>query len=241
MKKMRKFRAQELIESIHEIRFDNLGGRLFIYLILIDFILILFHIYSAATGYSLKSLFSIDSDRGYAEVFQYIKEFWIALSLVYLAKKHKAPVLFLWSLLFVFFMLTDSLKIHEAAGLMLAENLNLPALLGLRGRDIGELLFAFLLGGWFVVMIAITHNRSQRFIQSFSTALLFLLAALVAFGVVADALHRVFENLVDIRGVGLLLVLLEDGGEMIVMSFIAFVVFRFDPRIPDYIEGENNQ
>ena len=81
-----------------------------------DTIFIILHIIHTYTDYLGNSNFSIQKDRGYAEIFQYIKEFCIALLLLYLAIKRRNLLYLSWSALFGYVLLDDFLKIHERAG-----------------------------------------------------------------------------------------------------------------------------
>jgi hypothetical protein len=50
-------------------------------------------------------------ERGYSEIFQYIKEYWIALLLGALAVRQRSVLYLGWSLLFFYLLLDDSLTI----------------------------------------------------------------------------------------------------------------------------------
>ena len=47
--------------------------------------------------------FWIEQGRGYAEVYQFIKEYWIVLMLLFIAIKRSHVIYFAWSLLFGYF------------------------------------------------------------------------------------------------------------------------------------------
>jgi hypothetical protein len=65
---------------------------------------------------SRNDLFSLSVDGGYAEVFQYLKEYWITLALFTAWWRAREGVYAAWALLFTYLLLDDALTIHETAG-----------------------------------------------------------------------------------------------------------------------------
>lgn len=173
------------------------------------------------------SVFSLSTDRGYSELFQYIKEYWIALLLGLLALRNRSTLYLSWSLLFAFLLLNDAAGLHEKAGVLLSKKLAFEGWFQIRAIDFGELLAAAIIGVLFLGAIAITHRQSDRSTRKFSKQLTMLLFALAFFGVPIDMLHVAMKT----PALDPLLIALEDGGELIVMSLItSFVLSRSLPQ-----------
>ncbi|MBD2089346.1 hypothetical protein H6F67_05705 [Microcoleus sp. FACHB-1515] len=166
------------------------------------------------------SVFSLETDRGYAELFQYIKQYWIVLLLGLFALRNRSLLYLSWSLLFAFLLLDDAAELHEKLGFSIGQKFAFGSLFGLRPTDFGELCVAATAGVCFFAAIATTHRRSDRAARKVSKTLAMLLLALVFFGIGIDMLHVVLM----FTSLNSLLIVLEDGGELIVMSIITSFV-----------------
>src|SRR6056297_2813733 len=91
-------------------------------------------------GYADDARFSLGFERGYSEVYQYIKFFWIAAILSWFGLKKREALYYVVALLFFYFLFDDSLQIHERMGGFVVELLNIQEAFGLRGQDYGELI-----------------------------------------------------------------------------------------------------
>ncbi len=166
-------------------------------------------------------LLNMTVDRGYAEVFQYIKEYWIVGILLLIAFKNRSLLFLIWSGLFTYVLLDDALVIHETWGLAMSKALSFPAVLGLNPHDLGEIAISAIFGFSFLGLIAINYRLANYFERRTSKYLIYMLFSLGLVGIVADSLH-VMNNFSLLNPI---LTVIEDGGEMIVMSFIlAFVL-----------------
>ena len=83
--------------------------------------------------------FSLESGNGLAAIYQYIKEVWLAGCLALAFLQTRATVFVGWTLLFAFLLLDDALELHERFGAIVAVAWNLPAIFGLRPADLGEI------------------------------------------------------------------------------------------------------
>jgi len=159
----------------------------------------------------------ITEDRGYAEVFQYIKEFWIAGLLLTLALRTYSLLYFAWSLLFSYVLLDDALRIHET----LSKVIRFPSLLGLNRRASGEIIIFGVIGLCFLILVAVTYRLGSPLARSASRFLAVMVLALGFTGVFIDGLHIV----VQVELLDPIFTILEDGGEMIIMSLtLSFVL-----------------
>ncbi|MET0070218.1 MAG: hypothetical protein ABW096_09250 [Candidatus Thiodiazotropha sp.] len=171
--------------------------------------------------YFLKSntLFSINRDLGYAEVYQYIKEFWILVMLFVLAIKSRRIIYFTWSVLFLYLLLDDSLQLHENIGSFLANFYDLQPVFRLRAQDLGELVVFASVGFLLLGFIAGAYLYSDDTGKEISRHLFLLFVFLAFFGGLVDMLH------IAVSFGKPVFALIEDGGEMIIMSIIVWYVF----------------
>lgn len=191
-------------------------------LLLADVAFVMLHILHTWTGLAPNPMLSIERDRGHAEIFQYLKEYWIASLLVLLAVRRQKLLYLSWAPLFAYFLLDDSLKIHEKLGAFVSYRYGFDAALGVRSQDLGELVVTGFFGVLLFSLIGAAHYLSGPVERRVSRQLLLLVAALVFFGIGVDLLKQLSGQ----SPVRPLLGMLEDAGEMIVMSVIAWFVFR---------------
>ena len=205
---------------------NNNSTRLLYLFLATDFVFIILHILYLRTDILSNPYFSIEQDRGYPELFQYIKEYWIALLLSLLAWRKHSFLYFCWSLLFFYLLLDDAASIHEKLGRIISDGLAFSPALNLRAIDFGELIVSTLVGLFFLICIASAYRFSDRSSKKDTRYLIVFLFALALFGIVVDMLHIAIGSSYWEPS----LALVEDAGEMIVMSFIAgFVFFRSEP------------
>jgi hypothetical protein len=196
-----------------------------------DFAFIVFHFLYEYSALSKNALFNISRDGGYAEAFQYMKEYWSIGLLIFLAIQTRSRLYLSWSSLFCYLLIDDSLNIHEKLGSFIAEKLAFSALFRLRAVDFGELLVSGVSGLFFLTLIAIAYYLGDSFFRRASKKLIMMLLVLAFFGVVVDMLHVVFK----FSRFEPLFSVLEDGGEMVVMSVMLCFIFSLSGRIQEGI------
>lgn len=167
-------------------------------------------------------MFSLTKDRGYGEFFQYTKELWIAVLFFLLGLKQRKSLYFIFSLLFLYFLIDDSFEFHERFGAFLAGFFSIQPLLGLRPVDLGELAVSAFFGVLFIPMLGIFYYWSDRSTRTVSIYVILMVVVLGLFGVVLDLV----EVTVARPTFSYSLRIIEEGGEMVVMSFITWFVFR---------------
>jgi len=140
------------------------------------------------------------------------------------SSKKRSFLFFGWSLMFFYLLFDDALMLHESGGTILVRYFNLQPILGLRAQDIGEFGIAVIVGVAFLAIIGISHYFSEQRLREISKRIAILLVALVFFGVFIDMIHPISRN-TEIYN---LLGLIEEGGEMVVMSLITWYVFKID-------------
>ena len=192
-------------------------------LISIDLLFIAVHVLHVWSPWMNASHFSLESDRGMAELYQYVKLIWLSSCMMLAFLQTRLPVYLGWMLLFGFLLLDDAIQMHERAGWWFADQFGFTAALGLRAKDFGEIAFAACIGLTAVALAILTFWRGAAQSKHVSADILCLLCVLAFFGVFFDALHTVayFES----PSLAPVLTLIEDGGEMIVVSVITAYAF----------------
>ncbi len=196
---------------------------LLVLLVVVDFIFIAIHALHAWTPWFSGWHFSLESGNGLAAIYQYIKWVWLSGCLALAFLQTRSQVFVGWTLLFAFLLLDDALELHEALGVVIAASWHLPALFGMRPDDLGELIVAAGIGCVALAMVGITFRRGGSDARQLSADLMCLLAALALFGVFFDMLHSI--TYYSAPGIAKVFALLEDGGEMLVVSVITAYVF----------------
>lgn len=201
--------------------FSNQSMRLFYLFLLTDVAFMLLHLIYSYTGLTKNYAFSLETDRGFSEIFQYIKEYWIAMLLLILAFRTGLLLYGSWSLLFFYLLLDDAGEIHERLGTIITNQLAIPGMFNLRGQDFGELVVIGVVVLFFLALITITYRFSDYTSRRVSKDLIIMMFALAFCGVILDLVHMITSS----PELDPVLILLEDGGELVIMSFIACYVF----------------
>jgi hypothetical protein len=193
-------------------------------LVLIDLLFIGMHAMHVWSPWMKAGAYSIEREGGMGELFQYIKQIWLCASLGILWLLTRGRSFVVWALFFFFLLLDDAFEIHERLGLYLGAELGLPALFGLRPDDLGELMVAGSIGFALMAFVIYVMRAGSDVARRLSADLLSLVIVLALFGVFFDTLHTIaYYRAPSIAPV---LALIEDGGEMIVVSTLT--VYAFD-------------
>ena len=190
----------------------------------------LLHIYSryfSDIGIS-SYMFSLTHDGGVGEIYQYLKMYWIVLLLVGVSVRSGKLAYLSWTFLFLFLLLDDSLQIHEQLGAIVSSRMGYTAALHLRAQDLGELTVVCLAGLFLGSLLSLTCWRGDPQFRRISRDLALLVGLVVLFVVGIDMLHGIS----DIDAVIAARALLEDGGEIVAMSFVCWYVYRV------FLQGE---
>ncbi|MGH7412622.1 MAG: hypothetical protein ACREKJ_00275 [Candidatus Rokuibacteriota bacterium] len=201
---------------------DRASDKLLLLCISTDFAFIVLHALHTYSGYFNDPQFSITRERGFGETFQYLKEGWIALMLLVLAVRASDVLYAGWSLLFGYLLIDDVFQLHERLGKTVSDRSGFLPMFQLRAQDFGELAVTAFFASILFVVIGVAHHRSDHEARAFSRSMLVLLVALAVFGVVFDMVQVMFKNPTWDFAVGII----DDGGEMVVMSVIVRFVFQ---------------
>lgn len=188
-----------------------------------DLLFIGLHLVHLQSSLLPSSRWSIARDHGFAEMFQYLKFAAICLALGYLFVRTRIRALLGWVAVFAFLLLDDAGRIHERCGLMFAAWAHLPDHGALRGRDIGELIYALFAGLLVVPTAAFGCLRDVQSARAISADLTVLLLAFAACAVGADLVHQMLSATFMDMAAGLF----EDGGEMLVLSLTCAYVIQW--------------
>lgn len=189
---------------------------LLLLLVAADLAFIVLHVLYVETSLLRGRPFSLEADNGLPEAFQYVKQFWVALCMVLMFRRVRAVVYIGWALLFTFLLLDDAFQFHEQFGKWLSKQYELPVAFGLRPDDIGEVLFAAVLGVISTVLIGFGFWRGDADARIISRDMAMLVVLLAGLGVGVDILHVI--TYFEAPLLAQFLLIFEDGGEMLVVS-----------------------
>jgi hypothetical protein len=167
-------------------------------------------------------LLSLETDQSYGEFYQYIKWLWIIIILVFVSSKKNSKQYLAWVVVFAYFLLDDALQVHERVGEIIARKLDFMPRLGLQQQDLGELAVSLMVGTLLIIPLSWLYTTGTRVFRKVSQDILLLILVLIFFGVAVDMLHSAMDFG---TAIGLLIGLIEDGGEMITVSFILWYVY----------------
>lgn len=198
------------------------ASRLLKILLAIDIVFMVIHVCVRMFTDSWNSVFLIDTDNGVAENFEYIEYVMVVCFAGYLAFSKKLYGFLGWLFLFFFLFLEDCFEFHEHAGLYFAKALNFKSAFGLRPRDFGELTYEGFLGIFVFSAIGWMYYKGNEFFRKTSIDILLLFLLFLFFGVGVDMLA---ETVHEVHIVSIVFTLLEDGGEMIMLSVLVWYFY----------------
>lgn len=174
------------------------------------------------SSFNFDSYFSLTRDRGYAEVFQYIKEFWLIILFGFISISRGLKTYLGWFFLSIFLLLDDALEIHERMGAAIAQKFGFISLFNLRPVDYGELAVFGAVGITFFCWLRFSYMVSNSKERTNLRSLIDILLGLAFFGVLVDLIHVIVESNVFLSSC---LAVIEDGGEHIFMSLLVVCVW----------------
>lgn len=206
-------------------------------LLAIDFVFISLH--------TLKSLdylsgpnFSVTKNFGYGESFMYLNELFIISCFLWLAYKFRRSIFYLWGAVFVYVLLDDSMEVHEKIGYYLGGWIKqhsdiMPEIAKESAEMSSFVLFGIVL---FTPILLLYVKAKNRSLKVFTQDLLILFGGLLFFGIGIDFLNIFFATGTFLNG---FLGLLEDAGEMVMISMIAWYTWTFVSH-GDYVNEKKN-
>lgn len=195
-------------------------NQLLVLLLCTDGLLIVVHLLHWETAFFHGEKYAIWREGGIGEMFQYMKEFWLTIIFLYAGLKRANPMLIMWSLIFFYFLADDALRWHEDMGRVVANLIGLPALFGLAPQIQGQVVYAVGLAVIFFGVVGVLSYLRGREALVFSAGLFVLLGLFAVFAVLLDWVFHLFED----QTIRHYLVVIEEGGEMLVLSLIVWFV-----------------
>lgn len=187
-------------------------------LLAVDLALVVIHCLKLLNICFDRPFFSIEEDRGLAELIQYTQELAIVVLLILSAIRHKIKALYAWVVLFVYVVADDAFSIHENVGEYLSDSGEFaPSFF--RPQDIGELIVSGSTGLILFSIIGLCYARGSSAFRSITHDIILLFSGLVFFGVFVDSIHGAINAFTGELG------LIEDGGELVVISLILAYVW----------------
>ena len=202
--------------------------RLLVLLVLADLAFFAVHFGYSPEGLLDDPRFRLDWDRGYAETYQYLKEFWIVLLLLYLALRDRALLYLGFASFFAYLALDDLWRIHERLGSILGARLPDLSLFGrpFAGYNLGQTLYAVVVGLAVFALVMLAYRRARASVQRTSRTLLLLLVALAYFGVFFDVLNALVLG----GALEAFFIFAEEGGEHLIMTLALGYLFVLSGR-----------
>ena len=158
----------------------------------------------------------IDADQGLPELYSYAKTVGIILLLGRMALTTRQLVYSALAFLFVVVLLDDAAEIHESLGKALVGVLDLKPMLGVRARDVGEVITWAAMGAVTMPIVFVGFVFSKKTHVANGLAMLLPFIALLFFAIGVDQVYHSWRNL--FFGADIVLATLEDGGEMMAIS-----------------------
>jgi hypothetical protein len=181
----KKTPASQCISNINE----HSTSLFLILLLCADIAFIALHSIDALTPFLNNPFYSLGTERGYPEMYQYLKWFWISILFVYVSILRRSFNYIVWALVFTYFLCDDALSIHEIVGNHIARNLILTPPFGLRLQDLGELAVSAAAGVFLLSLVIWAYLHGSQAFKKMSQDMLLLILALAFFGVVVDMAH----------------------------------------------------
>ena len=204
----------------------NLKFRNFIWLLTAtDFLFIILSLISKFTPFNIDGL-SVDFEKGTAEKYQYLKYFWTFLMILFIGFRKKSIIYILVSILPCYLLWDDSNSIHENIGGRLAMlfyngSPNDILINSFRYQDIGEIIYMSLVLFLSLILFFVFFKLSDDYERNLLLKIKNLMIIFIFFSILMDGFHQLFIGFVYD-----LISIIEDGGEMVVISFLCAHFFE---------------
>jgi 4-amino-4-deoxy-L-arabinose transferase-like glycosyltransferase len=208
---------------------DRGATRLLLFLVCGDLAFGVLHVVNNRTDLLNIPRLDIMLDQSYPEMFQYLKYAWCCILLTVASFRYTAWRFMAWAALFLYFLLDDSLRVHERLGRHVAMALDFQPAWGLRLQDYGEMLVSAFAGLGLFLPLGLAYRTGSGQFKKLSRDLALLVLALVFVGVFVDMAQMAFRPYVG-PTINSLLRALEDLGEMFVASVMLWYVFIMSGR-----------
>jgi hypothetical protein len=168
--------------------------------------------------------FSLAEKGGYAEIFEYLKLLGSVAGMGRLAWAKRRLLYGIGTLLFAFLLFANVSALHNEIGRAMADAYTFGALAPALEEGAVQLAFWTVVGAGVALAGGFAYWREDAAIRALARAVALGLAGLGFFGVVLDALPVIVGAEATSPFLKGALTLVEDGGELIMLSWIAAVV-----------------
>ena len=208
-------------------------------LTLISVIILLYIIGSATTDWTvgsyLRDEIGLSTDGSLSENFNQGVAFFAFTMFLLSFIEYRSMNLLSLAVLLAFIWFDDAASYHEKFGGYLANTLELPSIAGLRPQDAGELLAWTIAASMLLPLFIFSHTQKKPGDLGLLTAVFAAFIMLVFFGIVIDFIHiLVPPSMIYLE---FFIGVLEDGGEMFAISFIAIFSLGFGRNSDVYFEN----
>jgi hypothetical protein len=216
---------------VRTVLFPSATGIL-IALLVLDACLIAGHILHEVWGRGPFSLtrFSLTYEGGFASLFGGAKMLAAAGMMWVLARRSLAPIDLAWAFALVTIALDDLLELHEGFGRVIADSFALSSPLGGDPVALAELIVWALIGSVVFAVLIVAHTRSGQEPRNRSLRISGIVGLLVFFAIGVDG----FNSFVVGGRPNAVSSLIEDGGELVVMSlvlaYVSSILLRSRPE-----------
>ncbi|MCC7253049.1 hypothetical protein [Hyphomicrobium sp.] len=172
----------------------------------------------------------LDVDHSLPEILLYGKWMAVLLLLAWAARRGGGPLCTALAVTFLIILVDDGFRIHERGGEVLSEALRLEGVLGLRPRDVGELIVWAGLGTAVLLNLTVGFAMATPGERLAARPMLLTFAALLVAGIGVDMAHVLVAGTVANhpleKPVNVLMVLLEDGAELLLGTVAVWLAMR---------------
>lgn len=160
-----------------------------------------------------------DLDHSVLEIVGYVKMVVAAGLAFLLGRRSGQRIYFAWSAVFLLIFLDDALMLHEGTGILITELTGAWIVLGLRARDVGQLIFWLIVTTLMAMWLLKAHAAASAPVRRDSVILFTGTAIIASFSIGLDFVHALVDTHISRIG-NEVLHYFEAAGEMAGMTCI---------------------
>lgn len=158
---------------------------------------------------------SLGVDRGLPETWGYVQYLWSGLAISVLLWRRRDALYLALGVIVAYFLVDDAATLHEDVGSLLRDSGRIGPVFGVGPQHVGELLFNATAAILLLGLVALAWPFAARATRRIAVGALGCMAVMAFSGIVVDFLQPL------IAAGNPILVLLEDGGELVAGSVLA--------------------
>ncbi len=181
------------------------------------------------------SLCSVSGVCAYMDVYRVVKLFWVVILLASICRLSGRASYASWVFVFTCYVLDDALHLHQQLGDRIARTAETQLLPGVPLQPRYFQLAVLAIAGILLMgIVAWTYAKSPTGFRKMSNDIFLFLGALAFFGLIVDLATALKFGPPLLFGLGIV----EDGGELVVVSLIVWYAFRlamYSGKPPSYL------